>query len=266
MSRYEDIRRVTDELKKQIRSGDLMPGTELASELDLAREYRLEVRSMRLVLAELANLGLIDSAPGRAVRVSEFPAFTLYAAREQQGRGPEDADSYHTDVSLQGREADHQVFVTKDTAKSAVARRLRIPEGSIVVFRQMWRLIDGEHWSIETSYYPLELVRDTDLMKPEDIKRGAIEVLAEKGHRQVGYIDRITAREPTPAEAEYFELDLYSRPAIPVIEVWRTAFSGHRPVRATQTVYPADRNHLLYEVGDVTAYHADEIFPGSDVE
>lgn len=264
MPRSEQIRRAAEELTRRIRSGDLEPGTELATEFELAAEYGLDVRSVRLVLAELANLGLIDLAPGRPIRVREFPAFTLYASREKPGRGPENADSYHTDVALQGRQAAHQVYVTKDTAKAEVARRLRIPEGSAVVFRQMWRQIDEEHWSIETSYYPLDLVKDTDLMKPEDIKRGTIEVLAEKGHRQVGYIDRITAREPTLEEAEYFGLDLYSRPTVPMIELWRTAYSTRRPIRVTHTILPADRNHLLFETGDVSAFHADEIFPGSD--
>jgi GntR family transcriptional regulator len=261
-----EIRQVTEELKRRIRSGELESGAELATEVELAEQYKLSVPSMRLVLAALANLGLIDNAPGRPIRVREFPAFTLYASREQPGRGPEDADSYHTDVATQGRKASHQVYVTKDTAKAEVARRLRIPEGSIVVFRQMWRQIDDEHWSIETSYYPLDIVKDTDLMLPRDIKRGTIEVLAEEGHKQVGYTDRITAREPTPEEADYFGLDLYSRPAVPVIEHWRTAYSTQRPIRVTQTVLPADRNHLLYETGDVSAYHASEIFPGSGVE
>ncbi len=264
MPRSEQIRRATDELAARIRGGELEPGSQLATEFELAEQYDLDVRSIRLVLAELANLGLIELQPGRPIRVREFPAFTWFASRERPGRGPENADSYHTDVALQGRKAGHQVYVTKDTAKSEVARRLRIPEGSLVVFRQMWRRIDGEHWSIETSYYPLDLVKDTDLMKREDIKRGTIEVLAEEGHRQVGYIDRVTAREPTPEEAEYFGLDLYSRPAVPVLEVWRTAYSTRRPIRVTHTVLPADRNHLLFETGDVSAYHADEIFPGSD--
>ncbi|WP_433187109.1 GntR family transcriptional regulator [Actinoallomurus sp. CA-150999] len=255
---------MTEELKGRIRSGELEPGTELATEFDLAAQHDLDVQSIRLVLADLANLGLIEHSPGRPIRVREFPAFTLYASREKPGRGPENSDSYHTDVALQGRLAGHQVYVTKDTAKAEVARRLRIPEGSAVVFRQMWRQIDGEHWSVETSYYPLDLVKDTDLMKPEDIKRGTIEVLAEKGHRQVGYTDRVTAREPTLEEAEYFGLDPSTRPAIPVIEHWRTAYSVQRPIRVTHTILPADRNHLLYETGDVSAYHAEEIFPGSD--
>jgi GntR family transcriptional regulator len=261
-----EIRQVTEELKAGIRAGRLEPGTELGTEFELATRHRLSVASIRLVLAALANLGLIDNAPGRPIRVREYPAFTLYASREQPGRGPEDADSYHTDVATQGREPDHQVYVAKDTAKPEVARRLRIPEGSMVVFRQMWRQIDDEHWSIETSFYPLDLVKDTDLMLPQDIKRGTIEVLAEEGHKQVGYTDRVTAREPTPEEADYFGLDLYSRPAVPVIEHWRTAYSTRRPIRVTQTILPADRNHLLYETGDVSVYHASEFFPGSNVE
>jgi GntR family transcriptional regulator len=66
--------------------------------------------------------------------------------------------------------------------------------------------------------------------------------------RQVGYRDWVTARGSDDNEQQFFRLTHGAA----VFEVFRTAFDQHQtPMRVTVTVYPVDRNQLVFNFGDV---------------
>jgi GntR family transcriptional regulator len=77
--------------------------------------------------------------------------------------------------------------------------------------------------------------------------------MADHGHVEVGHIDEITTRMPTPDEASTLELDS----GVPVLEYVRTAYTytKQRPVRLTKTVFAGDRNRLVYELGQLEALY-----------
>lgn len=137
-----------------------------------------------------------------------------------------------------------------EVATPEVAASLGITEGDTVVVRSMERLIDGQAWSLQTSYYPYELAKGTGLMSPQDLPHGTITELARHGHEQRGYRDHIVTRMPEPDESGFFDRGA----GVPVAQVSRTAFSDDgRPIRLTVTVYAGDMTHLAYEIGDVPA-------------
>jgi GntR family transcriptional regulator len=69
------------------------------------------------------------------------------------------------------------------------------------------------------------------------------------GLKQVGYQDKITARPPDEVESGFFRLPESSAA---VIETVRTAYeTSGKPIRCTVTVWAADRNRLVYNVGNV---------------
>ncbi len=68
------------------------------------------------------------------------------------------------------------------------------------------------------------------------------------GLKQVGYRDHISARLADDSEQKLFHLAHNQT----VIEIYRTAFAADEtPMRVTVTVFPADRNQVIYDVGEV---------------
>jgi GntR family transcriptional regulator len=89
----------------------------------------------------------------------------------------------------------------------------------------------------------------TRLLMAEDIDGGAVRYLADTiGIKQVGYTDWITARVPNKNEQSFFSLALDAT----VFEIFRTGFDQtETPLRVTVTVWPADRNQFIVNVGKV---------------
>ena len=97
----------------------------------------------------------------------------------------------------------------------------------------------------------------------QDIAEGAISYLSETiGVTQVGYRDWITARVPDTNEQSFFELAHDAT----VFEIFRTGFDQvGTPLRVTVTVWPADRNQFIVNVGDVPVpKYEDEQEEGSE--
>ena len=70
------------------------------------------------------------------------------------------------------------------------------------------------------------------------------------GVKQVGWRDKITVRALEPYEVAFFKLPDDGRVA--VFETRRTSFDeSGQPIRLTVTVYPADRNQFVVNVGHV---------------
>jgi hypothetical protein len=63
-------------------------------------------------------------------------------------------------------------------------------------------------------------------LSAEDIPRGTTRVLAERGHLQVGHVDELTTRMPTPEEVAQ-QLGTWT----PVLVYVRTGYTSRRPVR-----------------------------------
>jgi len=74
-------------------------------------------------------------------------------------------------------------------------------------------------------------------------------------HVEVGHVDEITTRMPTPGEASTLELGS----GVPVLEYVRTAYTKERPVRLTKTVFAGDRNRLVYELGQLEALYEQDV-------
>jgi GntR family transcriptional regulator len=110
----------------------------------------------------------------------------------------------------------------------------------------------------ETSYYPMDLADRgaSALLGAANIESGTVRYLHKVlGITQVGYRDWITVRPPNATEADFFRLPSDGR--VTMYEVFRTAFDGNQvPMRLTVTVYPADRNQFIFDVGTVPPPHS----------
>jgi GntR family transcriptional regulator len=245
--------RIAAELRDAIWAGQYPPGSQLPTEPELGDRFKVSRNTVRLALGLLANEGIITSTPGRGTFVRDRVMLTYHAARAEAADRPNDwtTDAYFTEVGEQGRKPSQTFDMRVTPATATVAQRLGVEEGEPVVVRRMFRRVDGEPWSVQDSSYAMDIAQECGLLVPHDIPRGTVRVMAEHGYVEVGYVDEITARMPTPDEARTLDLGT----GVPVLVYVRTTYTKDRPLRLTETVFPGDRNRLVYELGQLDALY-----------
>lgn len=267
-------RRIADDLRRKIESGDLEQGSQLPTEIELRDTYDASRNTVRDAVRWLATRGLVETRPGHGTfvtgRVEPFVTTLIADAREPSvggttGLGGEDAiysgeDAiYISSVSAQGRKPEQTVpRVEIQQASEMVARELGLGENTTVVSRHQRRMIDGTPYSLQTTFYPMDFVQRgaVRLYQAEDILPGAVSYLEDAlGIKQKGWRDRITVRAPDANETGFFRLPDDGRVA--VFETIRTSYDeSGTPIRVTITTYPADRNQFIMIVGKVPAVAA----------
>jgi GntR family transcriptional regulator len=245
-------RQIAEDLQHKIEAGELKRGGQLPTEIDLREQYDASRNTVRDAIKWLTTRGLVETRPGQGTFVTEriTPLVSTLTGPPDGG----ETDVYLAEVIASSRTpstSDPRVEVQRATGSIAAAMHLE--EGTHVVSRHQERYIDGTPWSMQTSFYPMTLVEQgaIKLIQATSIDVGAVAYLAaEYGIKQVGYRDSIAVRVPNEHETGFFKLPADGR--VPVFEIYRVGFDqdGNR-IRLTITVYPADRNRLVVQVGDV---------------
>lgn len=248
-------RQIAEDLRAQIESGELSPGQQLPTELELRDRYRASRNTVRDAIKWLTNLGLVETRPGQGTFVVEkIDPFVTTLTGDPSGRGGGEQGAYLSEVSEGNRTASYSsIQVEIQEASGDVTAGLWIPEGTEVISRHERRFIDGTPWSMQTSFYPMAFAeRGAErLRRAGNIPEGTVQYLAKTlGIKQVGYRDWITVRAPNATEVDFFKLPPDGR--VSMYEIFRTAFDGNgQPMRLTITVCPADRNQFYVDVGNV---------------
>ena len=249
-------RQIAEDLRRQIEAGDLAAGAELPTELELREEYGASRNTVRDAIRLLMTRGLVETRPGQGTYVVEKikPFVTTLAGDAEKG----ETNVYIDEVRAGGREPRaSEPRVEVQTVEGAIARALRLDEGSQVVSRHQQRFIDEKPWSMQTSFYPMSLVQQgaTRLLEATNIPEGAVAYLADDcSIKQAGYRDTIAVRAPNEGEMSFFKLPEDGR--VSVFEIFRVAFkeNGDR-LRLTITVCPTDRNRFAINAGNVPPWH-----------
>lgn len=251
-------RRIAEELHRRIESGDLAPGKQLPTELELREEFEASRNTIRDAVKLLISLGLVQTRPGQGTFVAQRinPFVTVLTADPETGLGGGEEVTYLSQVQEQRRNATISApRVESQVASRMIAARLGVGEGTPLVSRHQRRFIDETPWSLQTSFYPMQFVMDgaSKLLLAEDITEGSVRYLESAlGLKQMGYRDWITVRAPDTQETGFFGIEADGR--VPVYEIFRTAFDQNKePMRLTVTVFPADRNQFILDVGEVPA-------------
>lgn len=249
-------RRIAEDLRRQIESGRLGPGSQLPTELELRERYEASRNTIRDAVKSLISRGLVETRPGQGTFVTQRidPFVTTLSADPRTGFGGGEGTTYLSEVSEQHRRPTKtEPRVEVQAAAGEVAARLRVDEGTQLVSRHEQRFIDETPWSLQTSFYPMSFVTQgaNRLLEASDIFPGAVAYLQETlDLKQTGYRDWITTRAPDVNEVTFFRIPGDGR--VPVVEIFRTAFDQTgTPMRVTVTVFPADRNQFIVDVGDV---------------
>ncbi len=246
-------RQIAEDLRTKIEAGGLAQGSQLPTEIELMDEYEASRNTVRDAIRLLATRSLVETRPGQGTFVIEQinPFVTTLTGDPQAGV---ETAIYIAEVEASGRTpTTTRPRVEIQQASAVIADALRIKEDAQVVSRHQQRSIDGIPWSLQTSFYPMSLVERgaLQLLQATDIKQGIVAYISEElGIDQVGYRDSIAVRAPDENEAAFFKLPTDGR--VSVFEIFRVGFgqTGDR-LRLTITVYRADRNRFLVNVGDV---------------
>lgn len=246
---------IAEDLRDQIGRGDLRPGAQLPTELELGDQYRASRNTIREAVKRLISLGLVETRPGQGtfVTLTIDPFVTTLTGSPDHRLGGDEEIAYLSAVNSGHRTPQVSTpRVEVQVPTENVAGRLRITPGTQVISRHQQRFIDEVPFSRQTSFYPLEFVTSgqaPQLLMAQDMSDGILRYLEESmGLKQVGYRDWITARTPDQDEQAFFGI---SHDAT-VFEIFRTGFDQNRkPMRVTVTVFPADRNQFLVNVGEV---------------
>jgi GntR family transcriptional regulator len=248
--RYKEI---ASDLRAKIEGGALKRGAQLPTEKQLMAQYSASRNTVRDAVRFVVNLGLVQTHAGRGSFVTRKidPFVTTLGSGSGVGG---DTRQYRSDVAR----GEHKA-VTSDprieVQEARVAPELKLDPTESVVSRHQERFLDDQPSSLQTTFYPMQLVEDGagKLLSPVNIEPGAVSYLTEVlGVKEIGWQDKVIVRAPDKEEAKFFDLADDGRVAI--VEIRRTAFveGGEvRPLRLTVTTCPADRNQFLIRRGQV---------------
>jgi GntR family transcriptional regulator len=252
-------RQIAEDLRRRIESGDLPPGGQLRTEIELREDYKASRNTVRDAIKWLTTHDLVETRPGQGTFVKEkINPYVTTLTDPESGSGMADAYIQEVTAKLRKPRATPPRVEIQDAA-GQVATDLHLTPGETVVSRNQQRFIDETPWSLQTSFYPMALVQAgaLKLINAANIDEGAIEYIKnELGKEQVGWRDTLTVRAPDTNETSFFRLPDDGR--VSVVETRRTAFDQTgTPVRLTVSVYPADRNLFALNVGKVPPEVAD---------
>ncbi|WP_433299666.1 GntR family transcriptional regulator [Actinoplanes sp. CA-030573] len=237
--------RIAANLRDRITSGALAPGQQLPTEQELAEEFGVARQTVRNGVGLLVAEGLVVSRRphGHFVRQLEHMIYRPQAESRPQPVTPE-MDRYCQQITSEGREPSQTIEVSLIKAPADIAKRLEVSEGELVVARRRVRFINGEPVNTNDSHFPLDVVRDSEIMSPADIPRGTNQALADLGFAQARAIDEFFVRMPTPEEAQRLQLGAGTPVALHIVTGYT---QDGRPVRCTANILPGDRHVIVYE-------------------
>lgn len=232
MARREDTRprseQVAAQIRAQIIAGDFAPGDQLPATGALVELYDIANTTVQKALNILKHEGWITAQRGKGVYVADGERLTVHVGTYF----PPSADGFSYEL----------LNVSEVVPPAEVARALNLGAGERAVQRKRLMRHRGDPVELDYSYYSLALVAGTDLAGKRRIKGGAPRVLAELGHPERRFSDRVSVRMPTTEEIEILDL-----PEVPVFRQFRTVFSDESmPVAVNIMIKGGHRYDLVY--------------------
>ncbi|WP_184987039.1 GntR family transcriptional regulator [Sphaerisporangium rubeum] len=241
-------RRIADDLRQAIETGELLPGARLPSERELAGQYGTARNTAREAIRLLTDEGLVIPEHGRGVFVRrESPLIRLGNDRYSHKYRESGLSPFLLECAKQGKTGRFEVLSIDQAQPSAeVARHLRLPmsEPSVLVRENVF-YADQDPVHRVTTYIPWTIAEGTGLLNPEvGHPYGIHGILEERGHTMTRLRESVSARMPKPEETRYLHLP----PAVPVLDVLHLSIDqDHNPYELTRFVMRADLTGLLYD-------------------
>ncbi|MEU9557273.1 GntR family transcriptional regulator [Streptomyces fumanus] len=237
--------RIAADLRDDIMSGQLAPGSSLPSTAQLKERFDASNATVQKALQLLKEESLVVGRAGAAVTVREHRQRTVRPAALMTPGRPGEPYRWLTEAARHGTRARSVLREVAEVRPPADVRSaFGLPADGTALLRSQILLIDDEPAELVDCYYPLSLSRGTALMERRRIKGGAPALLTELGHPPRRSVDRVSARIPT--QEQYRALHLTS--STPVLRTLRVVHGdGNGPVEVTVMVKAGHLYELEYE-------------------
>lgn len=246
-------RQVAATLRREIQDGTWSPGDRLPTLPELQERFGVSRITARGAIEELVRENLVYTAGSRGTLVRSAEVLDHVVTAPLRADRPRSAhDVFMETATTAGRTGGKEFSMAIEPAPADMALRLGIPTGEFVVRRSVVQWLDGEPWSWEVSYYPAELAREVEIDVSHDIPEGTTRRLADRGYREIGWVDETMTRPASPDEAHVLGVatgtDLH--------HLVRTGATAERVTRTTRTRLIADRNRVIHELGSAEGIEA----------
>ncbi len=214
-------RRLADDLRTAIATGEYPPGSTLPKITDLAEQYGITKQTAREAITLLEEEGLVEVVRRRGTVVRAVPerqriSRTRHVYRDDRG--------YFFDLTAQPWIALRPTTADWGPAPRDIAAILGITPGSEVLIRDRLMGTPDTHepTQLATSYLPASIARGTRLATLDTGPGGIYDRLElDLGHGPLNWHETIGSRMPTPTEAT----DLNLPKGTPLLRIVRTATS-----------------------------------------
>ncbi|MFE3114122.1 GntR family transcriptional regulator [Kitasatospora indigofera] len=233
-------------IRKDILSGKYPPASLLPPEAELARLYGSSRSLANRALGLLAASGLVRPQQGRGTIVTWLPPMVHSSARYAQAVRERDGalGAFDSEVKALGLEPQHEITVERAVPPAEVADALGVPRGEECLARRRRLRASGIPVRLSSSWFPLEIARDTVLEEPNAVITGGVKTaLAQLGYPQTSARERIIpSRLPSDEEATLLEISTERS----VTDIFHTGSTEDgRVVEVTITLAPA--HYLVIE-------------------
>ena len=237
--------RIAADLRDDIMTGELPPGANLPSTVQLRTRFDASNATLQKALQLLKDERLVVGRAGAAVTVREHRQRTMSPATSLTPAAAGEPYPWLAEAAKHGRDARITLLdVTETSAPADIRAALGLRDDGSAVRRSQLLLIDDEPAELVRSYYPLDIARGTPLMDRRRIKGGTATLLRQLGHAPHHCVDRVAARVPTQEQFETLRLP-GSLPVLCTLRVVHAA-DGH-PIEATSMVKAGHLYELQYE-------------------
>ncbi|MDX8051876.1 GntR family transcriptional regulator [Lentzea sp. BCCO 10_0798] len=237
-------REIADDLRRQIDSGELPPGSKVPGENDLTSRYGVAQLTARHALDVLKSEGLIIAKRGSGTFVREFKPIRRVSPDRLQASTSWGSGQpiWTTDVGTRPRT--ENVAVDVELPPSWIADVLDLDDGAHVVVRRRTYVVDDKPVQLATSYYPEALVAGSAISEINTGEGGAYARLKDLGHEPVRFREELRVRMPREAERKALDLTRDT----PIILIVRTAYTADdQPVEVTEMVLDSAAYVLEYK-------------------
>ncbi|MET9145585.1 GntR family transcriptional regulator [Streptomyces sp. NPDC004042] len=237
--------RIAADLRDDIMSGDLAPGTSLPSTAQLKDRFGASNATIQKAVQILKDEELVVGRAGAAITVREHRQRTMRPAAFMSPAIPGEPYRWLTEAAKLGSRAHSTLLDVRESNPPADVRAaLDLADGEKALLRHQVLSLDGEPVELVKSYYPMAVARGTAITEKRKIRGGTPALLAGLGYPLRLSVDRVSARVPT--QEQFQALALPSD--LPVLRTLRVVFSDDDfPIEATVMVKAGHLYELQYE-------------------
>jgi GntR family transcriptional regulator len=241
--------RVADEITAAIMSGQYSPGDQIPTIREIADRHEIALGTAQRVVATLHTRGLVYTSyedGKRGVRVRSRGRTDFYATDllRRNGKGGV-GDAFSENAARARRDPSVKFTMVMRVPPADVAQRLGLAPDKLAVERTTIQLLDGEPWSRERSWYPVDIAQTCGLDTPHNIPEGTHARLKAHGFAEVSHRDEVTDELATAEDAT----DLEVTPGANLLVQTRTGATVDRVTRVSKFVRLGGRNRLIWETG-----------------